>query len=98
MSHQQIVPFLFEGEGLLRVIDREARPWFVAADVCRLIDVKNPTQAVSALDGDERAMFNIGPQGEVNIVSEGGLYTIVLRSRDATNRKRAAWRIIRSQG
>jgi prophage antirepressor-like protein len=87
MSAQQIVPFLFEGESLLRVLDREGRPWFVAADVCRTLDIKNVTQAVAALDEDEKGLcstYTLGGNQEVLVITEGGLYTLILRSRDAT--------------
>lgn len=79
-----IVPFLFEEEHLLRSVVVQDNPWFVAADACSILAIKNPSQAVQALDDDERAMFNIGRQGDANMVSEGGLYTLILRSRLAT--------------
>lgn len=68
----------------------DGEPWFVAADVCALLDVKNVTQAVGRLDGDERTMFNIGRQGDSSIVSEPGLYSLILGSRkpEATKFKR----------
>lgn len=74
---------LFDGH-VVRVILIGGLPWFVAADVCAALGVKNPTQAIAALDDDERSMLNIGRQGEANIVSESGLYTLTLRSRGAT--------------
>lgn len=80
---QKITPFLFEGEQMIRVVDLDGSPWFVVADICSVLDLKNPSQSVGALDDDERAMFNIGRQGDANCVSEGGLYTLILRSRDA---------------
>lgn len=81
-----ITPFLFENETLVRVVLRDDEPWFVAADVCRVLGTKNPTQAIAALDDDERAMLNIGRQGEANLVSEGGMFTLILRCRDAMKR------------
>lgn len=87
MSAQQIVPFLFEGECLVRVVERDDLPWFVAADVCRAIGIQQATRAVEPLDDDEKGVSSIhtpgGPQ-DLLIVSEGGLYTLILRSRDAT--------------
>ena len=65
----------------IRTILIDGEPWFVAADVCRVLDVQNSTQAIDRLDDDERAMLNIGRQGEANIVSESGLYSLVLGSR-----------------
>lgn len=65
----------------LRVTDQNGDPWFVAKDVCDTLEIQNVTQAVAELDEDERAMFNIGRQGEANIISEAGLYSLILRSR-----------------
>ncbi|CAK0768863.1 hypothetical protein CCP3SC15_3910001 [Gammaproteobacteria bacterium] len=64
----------------VRVIHQDGEPWFVANDVCAVLGIKNATQAVDRLDEDERSMFNIGRQGDANIISESGLYTLVLRS------------------
>lgn len=82
-ANLSVRPFLFEGDSLVRVIDRGADLWFVATDVCSALDIKNTTQAVAVLDEDERSMFNIGRQGEATIISEGGMFTLVLRCRDA---------------
>ena len=49
--------------------------------MCNVLDLSNPTIAVSRLDEDERAKFNLGRQGDVTIVNEPGLYTLVLGSR-----------------
>ena len=49
--------------------------------MCSVLDLSNPTIAVSRLDEDERAKFNLGRQGDATIVNEPGLYTLVLGSR-----------------
>ena len=67
--------------GKVRVVGRDGEPWFVAADVCSVLDLSNPTIAVSRLDEDERAKFNLGRQGDATIVNEPGLYALVLGSR-----------------
>lgn len=74
---------IFKNEqfGEVRTIEKNGEPWFVAADVCKVLDLSNPTIAASRLDEDERAKFNLGRQGETTIVSEAGLYTLVLGSR-----------------
>lgn len=92
MTDKCITPFLFEGEHTVREIDQNGSPWFVAADACAILDIKNVTQAVSPLDPDERSMFNIGRQGDAIIVSESGLYTLILRSRDAVKQGTVAHR------
>ncbi|WP_317851775.1 BRO-N domain-containing protein [Pseudomonas monteilii] len=80
-----VIPFNFR-EQQVRTLVIAGEPWFVAADVCRVLEVGNTTQAVQALDEDERAMFNIGRQGNANLVNESGLYTLILRSRDAVKK------------
>lgn len=68
------------GEKQVRTIETNGEVWFVAKDICDILDIQNVTQAVQNLDDDERAMFHIGRQGEANIISESGLYTLLLRS------------------
>lgn len=80
-----VIPFDFRGHSV-RAVTIDGEPWFVASDLCRVLEVVNTTQAMQALDDDERSMFNIGRQGEANIVNESGLYTLILRSRDAVKK------------
>ena len=76
---------LFEFEGQqLRVITIEGEPWFVAGEVCRFLALGNPTMAVDRLDADERALSSIEGTNNgnpVNIVSEPGLYKLIMASR-----------------
>lgn len=74
---------LFQKEefGTIRTVILNGAPWFVAKDVCDILGTTNPTMAMEGLESFERAKFNLGRQGEVNIVSESGFYTLVLRSR-----------------
>ena len=74
---------IFENEefGKIRTVNIDGEPWFVAKDVCDILGVKNTTQSMQQLEDFERAMFNIGRQGEANIISESGFYALVLRSR-----------------
>ena len=56
--------------------------WFLAKDVCDILEVKNTTVALQALENFEVTKFNLGGlQGETNFISESGFYTLVLRSR-----------------
>lgn len=70
--------------GRVRTIDQNGEPWFVAADVCRALDVGNSRQALTRLDEDEKGVIsNDTPGGnqEMSIVNEPGLYSLVLGSR-----------------
>lgn len=75
--------YKFESESSIRAILIDGSPWFVAIDVIKALQLTNPTMSMKALDADERAKFNLGRQGTANIISESGLYTLILRCRDA---------------
>lgn len=78
----EIQIFEHEAFGQIRVIDRNGEPWFVAVDVCRALSIVNTTDALTRLDEDEKARFNLGlPGGDTNCVNEPGLYSLVLSSR-----------------
>ena len=89
MNNLQI--FKSEEFGEIRVVEKEGQPWFVASDICKVLDVQNATQALYRLDDDERSMFNIGRQGEANIVNEYGLYNLILASRKPEAKKFKRW-------
>lgn len=59
--------------GQIRTIEQDGEPWFVAADVCRILNISNPSMAIDRVDEDERAKFNLGRQGEGYAVNEPGL-------------------------
>ncbi len=73
--------------GEVRTVLRNGEPWFVAADVCRSLDLNDTGRTISRLDDDERGRIQIDhPQNqkkrlEVYIVNEFGLYALVLGSR-----------------
>lgn len=76
---------LFQKEefGSIRTVILNGNPWFVAADVCKILGICNPTDALNkGLENFEKARLNLGLQGgDTNIISESGFYTLVLRSR-----------------
>jgi prophage antirepressor-like protein len=72
----------------VRTILRDGDPWFVAKDVCDALGIGNPSQALSYLDEDESELVPAAlissegrPQDLLNLVSEAGLYSLILRSR-----------------
>lgn len=92
MANSQAAVFKFESNDAIRSVLIDGSPWFVAQDVCTALRIQNVTQALDKLDADERSMLNIGHEHrsifdkrvkEINIVSESGLYTLILRCRDA---------------
>jgi len=77
----EIQQFYFNNAVLRTLTDEAGEPWFVAKDVCDILEISNPSDALKRLDDDERSRFNLGRQGETNIVNEAGLYVLVLGSR-----------------
>ena len=77
--------------GDVRIILQDNEPWFVAKDVCDCLEIKNTTDALKRLDDDERARFNLGRQGETNVINEYGLYSLVLSSRKPEAKEFKRW-------
>lgn len=82
-----LVPLDFEGAPV-RVVHINGAPWFVAADVAKVLGLVTASGSyLSKLDDDEKGSHSMvtpgGPQ-EVSIVSEAGYYKLSLRCRKAT--------------
>lgn len=76
------VNFAFHDK-LMRVVWIECDPWWVAADLCALLGLANVTMALKKLDSDQVTLNQIegASNGKpVNVVSESGMWTLVLRS------------------
>ena len=97
-----IVPEFFEHEqfGNFRYIKRGEEIWFVAVDLCRALDIQNPSDVVAKqLDDDEKADLDIiypssngvMQRRKVNIVSEPGLYHLIFISRKPEAKKFRRW-------
>jgi prophage antirepressor-like protein len=86
MNNTAIRCFGFDDQ-LVRVVDIDGAPWFVAIDICRILGIKNNRDAIEKLDDDEKGVAltdTLGGKQDLAIVSESGLYTLILRSRAAT--------------
>lgn len=72
------------GEQLVRIADQNGEPWFVGADVCASLGVSKARNALSRLPDDEKGALNVGTPGgeqQMIIISEPGMYRLVLTSR-----------------
>lgn len=94
----ELVHFAF-GDNLVRVhMDENDNPWWVAKDVCRVLDIANNRDAVTGLDEDEKITV-ANPDGnprsgiphEMTLISESGLYALVFRSRKPEARAFSKW-------
>ena len=80
----EIQKFVNEQFGEIRTTTINGEPWFVAKDVCDILEVGNPSQALTRLEKDEKNTIilneGIGNPNKA-IISESGFYTLVLSSR-----------------
>ena len=80
-----VTPQAFEfGSRPVRTVMRDGEPWFVAADVCAVLEHSNSRKAVGALDDDEKGVtigYTRGGVQQMTIVNESGLYSLVFASR-----------------
>lgn len=90
----EIKGWLFEGEHLVRTVEIDGDPWWMAPDVCASLGLSNTTMALKKLDPDEKGLKSFETPGgfqEVNIVSEPGLYKLVGRSTKPVARRFDRW-------
>lgn len=84
-----------KGNFQVRVIERAGQPWFVVNDVCKALDLSNVTETVKRLDEDElsntEVTDSIGRKQMAYIVSEPGLYSLVLLSRKPEAKQFKRW-------
>ena len=78
--------------GQVRSFAADDQTWFIAADICHALDLTNPSVAVSRLDDDEKAKFNLGFSGGATwCVNEPGLYGLIMASRKPEARAFKRW-------
>lgn len=84
---------LFQYEGRqVRTAQKDGETWFVARDVCEILDLTNTTEALRSTDQDDRGTLRISEGGpEVNIINESGLYSLILRSTKAEAKRFKKW-------
>ncbi|EEE1025796.1 hypothetical protein B6171_005306 [Salmonella enterica subsp. enterica serovar Miami] len=82
----QLYYFYFEHQSSIRTHLINEEPWFVAADVCAVLGIVNSRDALNKLDEDERGVAltdTLSGSQKMAIINESGLYTLILRCRDA---------------
>lgn len=94
MSVNTPQPFEFEGRHVRVVTDAKGEPWFVAADVCAVLDIANSRDALSRLDDDEKGVATadtLGGAQKLNVVNESGVYALVFTSRKPEAKRFKKW-------
>lgn len=91
---QNIIPFTYNTKQV-RVIEKDGEPWFVAKDICDILEISNSRDAISRLDDDEKNTVAItdGNRGNPNmtIISESGVYALIFTSRKPESENFKRW-------
>jgi prophage antirepressor-like protein len=89
------MPTIFNFEDRkVRVVIVNNEPWFVAKDVCEVLEISKHRDAVSRLDDDERGSVLVDTPGgkqEMTAVNEYGIYSLVMTSRKPEAKKFKRW-------
>ena len=77
----EIEIFNFNGTSV-RTVMIGGDPWWVAKDVCDVLEIGNPSDAVKRLDPTDSTLDTIeGSHRLTNLINESGLYDLILDSR-----------------
>lgn len=94
--NNEIQRFDFKGASLRTLTDEAGEPWFVAKDVCDILELNNITEALRPLDDDEKTNFRNSEVAQSGgraplIISEPGLYKLIMRSRKPEAKEFQRW-------
>ena len=93
----ELAKFDFKGNQV-RTLERNGEQWWIASDVCAVLEIRNSRQALSYLDEDEKGVItndsHSGQRGgaqSYQLVNESGLYSLILRSRKPQAKEFKRW-------
>lgn len=67
----------------VRTLEKDGEPWWVLADVCKVLELSSPHKVADRLEADEKGRNLIPTPGgmqNVTVINESGLYAVILRS------------------
>lgn len=94
MSAAQLNQFSFDGYDIRTTVDNSGNTWFIAKDVCDVLEIGNSSMAVARLDDDEKGVSTVDTLGglqEQAIINESGLYNLILTSRKPEAKRFRKW-------
>lgn len=93
--NNEIQKFDFKGAALRTLTDEAGEPWFVLKNCMSILDLGNPTETVKMFDKDEfsttEVIDSIGRRQQTYIISEPGLYRLVMKSRKPEAKEFQRW-------
>ena len=91
MNELQVFAF---NDHLVRTVQKDGEPWWVAKDVCEVLGLGNPRTSLALLEDDEKgvhSMDTLGGTQSVTVINESGLYNLIFRSRKDGARAFRRW-------
>jgi len=92
---RELITTFHYGDRPVRTVVVDGEPWFVIADVCRVLDLSNPTMAANRLDPDDlrttEVIDGMGRTQQARITNEAGLYELIFQSRKPEARDFRRW-------
>jgi len=89
----KLIPFNYEDKQV-RVTEKNGEPWFVAKDVCEILEIEKHRDAISRLNGLQRGSVlvdTLGGKQEMAAINEAGLYKLIFTSRKPEAEKFTNW-------
>lgn len=93
-SNESPMVFKFDTNNAMRSLLVENQPWFVANDICKVLELKDTRSALRTLDDDEKLSGKIRQSGQHRkmwLVNESGLYALIMRSSKPQARRFRKW-------
>ena len=101
MTNTNSIQLFNYGENPVRTILQDGEIWFVAKDICDILEIKNVTQALSTLDDDEKMTLSnayshetsgkCGGASTLKVINESGLYALIFKSIKPEAREFRKW-------
>jgi prophage antirepressor-like protein len=91
--NNQLQVFSYEGNEV-RTVQRDGETWWVLKDVCYILELSNSRMVSDRLDNDEKGVSiadTLGGKQELTVISESGLYNVIILSRKAEAKKFKRW-------
>jgi anti-repressor protein len=92
-SQNALKVFDFDGRQV-RIVEKDDQPWWVAKDVCDVLEHSNSRKAIELLDDDEKGVskvYTLGGMQDMTVINESGLYTLITRSNKLEARRFRKW-------
>ena len=89
-----VIPFTY-GDHPVRTLTIDGEPWFVLSDICKVLDIGNPSMVADRLDADAlsttEVIDSLGRTQRARTITEAGLYEVIFLSRKPEAKQFKRW-------